>query len=260
MHKEKNMVTDFLKTIVAHKKKEIKALKETIPESRLYRICQTKRKIRPFYDALKDTHGIHIIAEIKRASPSKGDICVDLDPAKMAAAYETGGARAISVLTDETFFKGSRDDFIRARNATSLPLLRKDFILSACQVYESYIMGADALLLIAKILSRDKLNDLLALTHSLKMTALVEINSEADFKKAENAGARLIGINNRNLTSFDTDITTATRLVSLFNKDQVAVAASGISNKKILSKPAGPVSEISLSAKALSKPGTLHLF
>ncbi|MCD4718294.1 MAG: indole-3-glycerol phosphate synthase TrpC [Desulfobacula sp.] len=235
------MEKDFLKIIVDHKKEELEFLKKKRPENLLRLNSQIKREIRPFYETLKKPNNmksgkINIIAEIKRASPSKGDIRLNLDPGKMAKDYEKGGASAISILTDEKFFKGSADDFTIARKATRLPMLRKDFIISAYQVYDSFILGADAILLIAKILSREQLKDLLALTHELKMSALVEINSEKDFEKASNSGARLIGINNRNLNSFDTDISTATRLISLFNKDQVAVAASGISGKKDINK------------------------
>jgi len=231
------MGKDFLKIIVDHKKEELEFLKKKQPETLLRLNAQIKREIRPFYETLKQPNKIelgkiNIIAEIKRASPSKGDICLNLDPGKMAKDYEKGGASAISVLTDGKFFKAHFDDFSLARKATSLPMLRKDFIISAYQIYESFILGADAILLIAKILSREKLKDLLALTHELKLSALVEINSEKDFEKAADAGARLIGINNRNLNSFDTDISTATRLISLFDKDQIAVAASGISGKK----------------------------
>ncbi|WP_457553097.1 indole-3-glycerol phosphate synthase TrpC [Desulfobacula sp.] len=231
------MKKDFLKIMVDHKKKEVEFLKEKTPESILCIKSQNKREIRPFYETLKkpDTikpAKINIIAEIKRASPSKGDICLNLDPEKMARVYEKGGACAISVLTDEKFFKGSIDDLTLARKATHLPMLRKDFIISTYQVYESYILGADAILLIVKILSQKQLNDLLVLTHELKMSALVEINCKEEFKRATDAGARIIGINNRNLNSFDTDMTTATRLIPLFNKDQIAVAASGISCKE----------------------------
>ncbi|MCK5098091.1 MAG: indole-3-glycerol phosphate synthase TrpC [Desulfobacteraceae bacterium] len=231
------MAKDFLKIIVEHKKEELEFLKKKRPENLLCLKSQIKREIRPFYKNLKKPDEIkpgkiNIIAEIKRASPSKGNICLNLDPGKMAKDYEKGGASAISVLTDQKFFKGSVNDFSLARKATRLPMLRKDFIISAYQIYESFILGADAILLIVKILSQKQLKDLLALTHELKMSALVEINSEKDFEKAADAGARLIGINNRNLNSFDTDISTATRLISLFNKDQIAVAASGISSKE----------------------------
>ena len=230
------MEKDFLKIIVAQKKRELEVLKRKRPEAFLRLKSQDKREIRPFYKNLKKPKKINIIAEIKRASPSKGGICLNLDPGKMAKNYEKGGASAISVLTDEKFFKGSLDDFNLARKETCLPMLRKDFIISTYQVYESFVSGADAILLIAKILSREELRDLLALTHELKMSALVEINSEKDFLKADYAGARLIGINNRNLNSFDTDMTTAPRLISFFNKDQTAVAASGISGKEDILK------------------------
>jgi indole-3-glycerol phosphate synthase len=230
--REYKMKKDFLKIIVEQKQMELEILKKKKPEHLLCSESQNIREIRPFYESLKNADNINVIAEIKRASPSKGDICLNLDPQKMARDYEKGGACAISVLTDEKFFKGSFNDFILARKATSLPILRKDFIISSYQVYESYLLGADAILLIAKILSQEQLKDLLVLTHELKMSALVEINSTHDFEKAVHAGARLIGINNRNLNSFDTDITTSTRLIPLFNKDQIAVAASGISSRK----------------------------
>jgi indole-3-glycerol phosphate synthase len=234
------MEKDFLKIIIEHKKREIEVLKKKRPETLLCLKSREKREIRPFYENLKPNktkpEKINIIAEIKRASPSKGDIRLNLDPGKLARDYEKGGASAISVLTDEKFFKGSLDDFTIARKETCLPMLRKDFIISSYQVYESFVLGADAILLIAKILTQEKLKILLALTHELKMSALVEINSKKDFQKAEYAGACLIGINNRNLNSFDTDITTATKLVSLFNRNQTAVAASGISGKDDIHK------------------------
>jgi len=240
------MENDFLKIIVAHKKKEIEGLKRERPEAFLRLKSQDKREIRPFYKNFEKPQKktpdkikigkINIIAEIKRSSPSTGDICLNLDPGKLAKNYEKGGASAISVLTDDKFFKGSLEDFNLARKATGLPMLRKDFIISSYQVYESFVSGADAILLIARILSRQKLRDLLALTHELKMGALVEINSKKDFLKADDAGARLIGINNRNLNTFDTDMRTAPRLFSLFNKNQTAVAASGISGKEDILK------------------------
>ena len=251
MLREFKMAKDFLKIIVDHKKEELEFLKKKKPETLLVLKSQIKREIRPFYETLKQPGEIkpkkikpgkikpgkiNIIAEIKRASPSKGDICLNLDADKMAKDYEKGGASAISVLTDQKFFKAHFDDFSIVRKATRLPMLRKDFIISSYQVYESFVLGADAILLIAKILSQEQLKDLLALTHELKMSALVEINSEKDFEKATNAGARLIGINNRNLNSFDMDISTATRLVSLFNEDQIAIAASGISGKEDINK------------------------
>lgn len=224
------MTKDFLKIIVDHKKNEVEAARRDVPEQELRRKAAEMQNRRPFLKALQfpGPSGVNIIAEIKRASPSKGDIRIDLDPAEYAAAYEKGGAAAISVLTDHHFFKGGFNDFKKARQATRLPMLRKDFLISEYQVYESAVLGADAVLLIARILTKEQLRDYLQLSNELKMDALVEIHSEDDLNAANYAGAKLIGINNRNLSSFDTDIGTAIALVSRFEKDQIAVAASGI--------------------------------
>ena len=227
------MVNDFLKTIVDHKKEEVANVQNLIPENRLREEAENRKNIRPFFDTLKEPgpSGINIISEIKRASPSKGDICTNLDPALLANEYEQGGAAAMSVLTDEKFFKGSPEDFITARKAVNLPMLRKDFIVSSYQIYESAALEADAVLLIVRILSKIQLKSYLSLIRELKMDALVEIHSEEDLEFAANAGARLVGINNRNLSSFETDISTSTRLVSMFEPGMIPVAASGISSK-----------------------------
>jgi len=227
------MVNDFLKTIVDHKKEEIANAQKLIPENRLREEAENRKSIRPFFDTLKEPgpSGINIISEIKRASPSKGDICINLDPALLANEYEQGGAAAMSVLTDEKFFKGSSEDFITARKAANLPMLRKDFIVSSYQIYESAALEADAVLLIVRILSKIQLKNYLSLIRELEMDALVEIHSEEDLEYAANAGARLVGINNRNLSSFETDISTSTRLVSMFEPGMIPVAASGISSE-----------------------------
>ncbi len=175
--------------------------------------------------------GANIIAEVKRASPSKGDICKDLDVAACARQYEAGGAAAISVLTDAPYFKGSLEDLRLVRGVVGLPVLRKEFIISPYQIFESRAAGADALLLIVRILSPSQLNELLALTHELGMGALVEIHSAEDYAAAHDAGSRLIGINNRNLATFDTDLQTAMGLKALLQPDEVPVAASGISGR-----------------------------
>ena len=224
------MGKDFLKIIVEHKKSEVEAARRDVPEQELRRKAAEMQNRRPFLKALQlpGPSGVNIIAEIKRASPSKGDIRIDLDPAEYAAAYEKGGAAAISVLTDHHFFKGGFNDFKKARQATCLPMLRKDFLISEYQVYESAVLGADAVLLIARILTKQQLRDYLQLSSELKMDALVEIHSEDDLNAANYAGAKLIGINNRNLSSFDTDLGTAIALAALLEKDQIAVAASGI--------------------------------
>ena len=176
--------------------------------------------------------GVNIIAEVKRASPSKGDICAGLDAARCAAQYEAGGAAAVSVLTDQRYFKGSLDDLRRVRETVALPVLRKEFIISPYQVYESRAAGADAVLLIVRILPASQLKDLLDLTQSLGMDALVEIHSEEDYPVAQQACARLIGINNRNLATFDTSVATAMALRARFSAEEIPVAASGIGGRE----------------------------
>jgi len=232
------MATDILSKIVEDKKQEIAAAKQCIPESFLREKAAAFRKRRPFLNKLEHPgpFGINIIAEIKRASPSKGDIRANLDPAFYADEYEKGGAAAISVLTDRTHFKGSPEDLKIARETTTLPVLRKDFLISAYQIYESAVMEADAVLLIVRILDQQQLKDYLSLCNELKMDGLVEVHSEADIKKAVLAGARLIGINNRNLQSFETDIELAIRMKSLLDDDQIAIAASGIQTRKDIDK------------------------
>jgi indole-3-glycerol phosphate synthase len=228
------MKQDFLSKIVEHKKEEVAAAQKRIPENRLREEAILPCDRRPFAKRLEQPgpSGINIIAEIKRASPSRGLIRKDLDPAAYAVEYERGGAAAISVLTDQAYFQGSFEDLKQAREATTLPVLRKDFLISSYQIYESSVLGADAILLIVRILSQNQLQDYLSLARELKMDALVEIHSEKDLEAATRAGAKLIGINNRDLGSFKTNINTAVRLASLLEPDQVAVAASGITSRE----------------------------
>jgi indole-3-glycerol phosphate synthase len=227
------MKKDFLTQIVADKKRAVAAAQKKIPESRLREEVARPRIRRPFFKTLAQPGplGINIIAEIKRASPSKGAICSDLNPVHYARAYEQGGAAALSVLTEQTHFQGHPNDLTAARKAATLPVLRKDFLISTYQLYESAILNADAVLLIVRILSREQLRDYLSLCRELQMDALVEVYSEKDIETAAWAGAKLIGINNRNLSSFETDIQTAARMKSLLDPHQVAIAASGIQTR-----------------------------
>jgi len=227
------MSTDILKKIVAAKKEEVAAAKRLVPEARLRGAVKPRSNRRLFIAALAQPGpaGANIIAEVKKASPSKGPIRPDLDPALYAKAYETGGATAISVLTDAPFFQGSADDLQRARQAVSLPMLRKDFIVSAYQLYEARQMDADAVLLIARVLTPQQLHDYLSLSRELEMDALVEIHTDTDLAAATKAGAQLIGINNRNLRTFQTDLKTSVQLASQLEPPQIAVAESGIKNR-----------------------------
>ena len=223
---------DILTRIVARKKEEIEAARRQIPLERLREANTRRGDRRSFYEALKapGLHGANIIAEIKRASPSKGPLRIDLDPAQLAREYAAGGAAALSVLTDRDFFQGGPEDLQAARQAVQLPVLRKDFLIDGYQIYESGALGADAVLLICRILSPRKLEHLLALSRSLGMDALVEIHTEDDLEMARACGARLIGINNRNLATFDTDIGNAMAMARRLGPAQIAVAASGITS------------------------------
>jgi indole-3-glycerol phosphate synthase len=227
------MPKDFLTTIVEHKQAEVEAARAKIPETHLREAAEQPREKRPFTAVLQHPreNTINIIAEIKRASPSKGNIRVDLDPAAYAAMYERGGAAALSVLTEQAFFKGSIDDFQTARENCRLPMLRKDFIVSEYQIFESVVMEADAVLLIARVLSATQLKDYLDLSREMGLDALVEIHSENDLENANQAEAELIGINNRNLQSFDTDLDVAKQLAARLSEHQTPIAASGISGK-----------------------------
>jgi len=230
------MSKDFLSLIVENKEKEIETAQKKVSINELKTKALKGQNKRPFFDNLKKTETINIIAEIKRASPSKGDIAINLDPFCLAEKYEKGGAVCLSVLTDTKFFKGSFDDFTNARKATTLPMLRKDFLISPYQIYESAVLGADAILLIAKILTKEKLKELYNLSMDLGIDALVEIHSLKDLETANYANAKLIGINNRNLNSFETDLTTATTLIKALDHDQIPVAASGISQREDIDK------------------------
>jgi len=224
------MATDFLTKIIDRKNEEIAAARHKVPESALRKKAAVSQEKRPLMKRLEKAgpSGVNIIAEIKRASPSKGSIRPDLDAVEYALAYERGGAAAISVLTDQPGFQGRPEDLTAARRSVSLPVLRKDFLISAYQLYESSALGADAVLLIVRILSLKQLKDYLLLIRELGMDALVEVHSEKEIEIAALAGARLIGINNRNLNSFETNVNTAVDLAGKLQSDQIAIAESGI--------------------------------
>ncbi len=180
--------------------------------------------------------GLSVIGEIKRASPSKGIINGAVDPLAQLRLYEEGGADAVSILTDKVFFGGSTEDFRLLRGKTSLPLLRKDFILSEVQVYESLFLGADALLLIAAVLPKAELKSLLQLSHSLGLEAIVEIHTEEELKSVLDLEPTLLGINNRNLDDFSVDLCTTERLLnrltSIAGADcPLVISESGVSSE-----------------------------
>jgi len=226
----KMAATDFLTRIVSQKREQVDTLRQSVPLDALQAKAMGRSDVRPFASALSrpGPAGANIIAEIKRASPSKGPLRLDLDPAALAMAYETGGAAALSVLTETAFFRGGPQDLIAARQATALPVLRKDFVIDDYQIWESAAMGADAILLIVRILTDAQLAGSLALCRHLNLDALVEVNSGEELERANAAAAMLIGINNRDLASFATDTGKALGLAGLLSPGQIAVAASGI--------------------------------
>jgi indole-3-glycerol phosphate synthase len=170
-----------------------------------------------------------VIAEVKRRSPSRGPLAPDLDPAVLARSYAEGGAAAISVLTEPEFFDGSDDDLHAVREAVSLPVLRKDFTVHPAQVWEARAIGADAVLLIAAVLDDAELGVLLETAEAAGLAALVEVHDELEAERAVSAGARVVGVNNRNLATFEVDLATAERVAPALAGVEVRVAESGIS-------------------------------
>jgi indole-3-glycerol phosphate synthase len=232
------MSVHILDRIVAKKRLEVAEAKKTVSVAELEHRARARTDVRFLSKSLAQPgpHGINVIAEVKRASPSKGVIRADLNAAEYARRYESAGAAALSVLTDEGFFQGSFNDLRSAREATRLPVLRKDFIISSYQVIESVAFGADAILLIVRILSEHQLKDYLALSRELRVDALVEVHSEEELDIASEAGARLIGVNNRNLDVFKTDINTSIRLAQRIEPQQTGVAESGINSREDILK------------------------
>lgn len=222
----------ILDTIVARKKEEVAFLKKT-------GLKPPDRKIPPprgFQKALVDYPGVAIIAEAKKASPSKGVIQPDFDPVQIAKRYAAGGAQAMSVLTDVDFFQGSIDYIPLVRDAVSLPVLRKEFIIDPLQIQEAIAFGADAILLIAAILDVQQMRDFRQLAEELGMDVLVEVHNEAELEEALAAGSRLVGINNRNLNDFSVDLNTTFRLQKLIPGDIPLVSESGIATKEDMAR------------------------
>lgn len=219
-------MTSILDDIYAAKRVELRARREAVSPLSIVAAAVSAPRARDFVGALRSRRPA-IIAEIKRASPSKGDIFHGLDPASVAIDYANAGAAAISVLTDK-HFKGSLDDLRAVRAVVDIPVLRKDFIFDPYQVYEARAAGADCILLIVAMLKEGQLRSLAALARELKMATLVEAHDQSEFQLAEKIGTGLIGINNRDLHTFKTDIAVTERLLAGYNGDALIVAESGI--------------------------------
>lgn len=218
----------ILREIVEHKGREVAGRQKRVPLDEIKRRAEVARPPRPI--AFIGT--MSLIAEVKRRSPSKGDFVSTLDPVEQAAAYERGGAAAISVLTDERFFGGSLDDLGAVRTSVSVPVLCKDFILTPYQLYEARAAGADLVLLIVAAVDDDTLKTLQTLTHHLGMTALVEVHDQHDLARAIASDAHLVGINNRDLTDFSVDLITTEYLAPLVPDDAIVVSESGIATRE----------------------------
>jgi len=220
----------ILQRILAVKWEEIAERQKRLPLRELKRRLSGAPPLRPFAARLKRSEGepIRLIAELKKASPSKGLFRPDFDPEAFLRVYELSPASALSILTDEPFFQGHLDHLLLARRLTTKPLLRKDFLLTPYQLMEARVYGADAVLLIIAALTLSQLKDLLALSRELGMDALVEVHTEGELETALKAGATLIGINNRDLTTFSVDLNTTLRLCPLIPKGCIVVSESGI--------------------------------
>ncbi|MBT3319973.1 MAG: indole-3-glycerol phosphate synthase TrpC [Clostridia bacterium] len=219
----------ILKVIVAAKKARLRLQKRKMPLRQLMAsIARDGVHVHGrFLDALKKP-GLSVIAEVKKASPSRGVICEDFDPQVIAKRYEKHGADAVSVLTETDFFAGSNAYLQTVSESVHIPVLRKDFIFDIWQVYESRLIGADAILLIASILNVHQLKRFRKTANALGMDALVEVHNEIEMKKAINSGAKIIGINNRNLKTFEVQLSVTEDLMKMIPEGVAAVSESGI--------------------------------
>ncbi|MBS1716492.1 MAG: indole-3-glycerol phosphate synthase TrpC [Armatimonadetes bacterium] len=229
---------NILQQIFETKREEVADAKRRVTlsdlKSQISEMAATKGFLAALEEGRKDD--LSLIAEVKAASPSAGDIRPDIDPERVAIAYEEAGVHALSVLTDERFFKGSKKNLEAARRISNLPILRKDFLEVEYQIYEARAWGADAVLLITAFLEISQLADLQALAAELGLDSLVEIHDERELDKAMEVSARLIGINNRNLVDFQTDIAVSERLLPKLPKEAFGVSESALKTRKDLER------------------------
>jgi len=254
--------TDTLKEIIQKKREKILLAKQQLPEEDLKARLQNISPARPFIETINKPRAISLIAEIKKASPSRGVIRQDFILQEIARIYQEAGAVAISVLTEEDFFQGNIAYLSEIKPVVDLPLLRKDFILEPYQVYESRYFGADAVLLIADLLSAQKLSELISLADTLGLDCLVEVHTEKELKKVLNLKKLvnfMIGINNRDLHTLEVDFKITEKLFPLIPKDRVVVVESGIKSYqdvlflKILGASAVLIGEAFMEAEDLKK-------
>jgi indole-3-glycerol phosphate synthase len=222
---------DILKKIIKRKHQEVTERQQSISLEAVIEASKNTSSVRGFVDAMQtriNSGKAAVIAEIKKASPSKGVMREDFNPAEIAKSYQQGGASCLSVLTDIDFFQGSDEYLIAARNACDLPVIRKDFIIAPYQVYEARAMGADCILLIVAVLDNQTLNQLYSLAKALEMDVLIEVHNEEELLRSLPLGATLVGINNRNLRTFETSLHSTIDLLSQIPDDRIVVTESGI--------------------------------
>jgi indole-3-glycerol phosphate synthase len=225
---------DILKKIVSRKHEEIDEGIKRVPLERMIELASNADQTRGFYNALQSKvkqKQSGIIAEIKKASPSKGVLRENFDPVEIAKSYESGGASCLSILTDRDFFQGDPLFLIKARAAVSIPVIRKDFIVDPYQVYESRAMGADCILLIVSCLKDSELKSLSQLASSLGMDTLVEVHDNDELHRALKLKLPMLGINNRNLKNFEVSLQTTIDLLSDIDDDKLVITESGITSK-----------------------------
>jgi indole-3-glycerol phosphate synthase len=225
------LMSDILNKILATKAEEIAAAQAKISLAKVQALAAQQAPARDFVGAIRNKIAegkAAVIAEIKKASPSKGVIREDFKPAEIAASYEQGGAACLSVLTDEQYFQGSADYLKQARAACTLPVLRKDFMVDVYQVYEARAMGADCILLIAAALTLPQMQQLESVAHSLGMAVLVEVHNGEELAQAVQLTTPLLGINNRNLRTFEVTLDTTLGLLDKIASDKIVVTESGI--------------------------------
>ncbi len=222
-----------LNEIVEHKRSEVESLRQSVPVEKLSRLIGTMSSARDFAGAIAshDFDGIACIAEIKKASPSRGVIAESFSPEKIAREYAQGGANAISVLTDRKFFQGSPEYIALVKRNVHVPVLRKDFIIDEYQIYESRAIGADAILLIVASLSDDQIVHFLGLAQQFGLACLVECHSKKEIDRAVDCGATIIGINNRDLKTFEVNLETSLNLKRMIPNTVLTVSESGIRNE-----------------------------
>ena len=227
-------MNDTLQKILATKREEVAAARERVSLDFVKMQAEQRFDQRDFLGAIRIRHEAGmpaVIAEIKKASPSKGVLRANFDPASIAKDYAANAAAALSVLTDKTYFQGAGADLHKTRLATTLPVLRKDFIVDLYQVYESRVLGADAILLIAAVLDDAQMKEFETIARGLRMAVLVEVHDEAELDRALKLRTPLIGINNRNLKTFETSLDTTLTLAPQVPDDRVVVTESGIRSR-----------------------------